>query len=47
VLALRDAVQLAVASGQHDRADMLLTEMHRIVDPALARRRGVPVRISA
>ena len=47
VLALCDAVQIAVANGQHDRADMLLTEMHRIVDAALARRRGVPVRISA
>jgi hypothetical protein len=37
VLALCDAVQIALANGQHDRAHMLLTEMHRIVDGALAR----------
>jgi hypothetical protein len=47
VLALCDAVQIAVAKGQHDRVNMLLKEMHAIVDPALARRSGVPLRISA
>jgi hypothetical protein len=38
--ALFDAVQIAVATGQHDRVDTLLKEMHAIVHPALARRRG-------
>ena len=47
VLALCDAVQIAVAKGQHDRANMLLKAMHAIVDSALARRSGVPLRISA
>jgi hypothetical protein len=46
VLALCDAIQVAVANGHHDRANMLLKEMHAIVDPALARRSGVPLRIS-
>jgi hypothetical protein len=47
VLALCDAVQIALANGQHDRADMLLTEMHRIVDLALARRGGIRARVTA
>ena len=41
VLALCDAIQVAVTKGQHDRADMLLKEMHAIVDSALARRSGI------
>ena len=40
VLALCDAIQIAVAKGQHDRANMLLKEMQAIVDTALARRHG-------
>jgi hypothetical protein len=44
VLALFDAVQIAVAKGQHDRADTLLKEMHAIVAQALAERRGTPAR---
>jgi hypothetical protein len=47
VLALFDAVQIAVANGQHDRVDTLLREMHAIVDPALARRGGTALAISA
>jgi hypothetical protein len=47
VLALCDAVQIALANGQHDRADMLLTEMHRIVDVALARRSGIRARVTS
>ena len=39
VLALCDAIQIAIAKGQRDRANMLLKEMQTIVDPALARRR--------
>src|SRR5438105_1959052 len=42
VLALCDAIQVAVASGQHERANALLQEMHVIVDAALARRRWSP-----
>jgi hypothetical protein len=38
VLALFDATQIAVAKGQHDRVDLLLKEMHAIVEAALARR---------
>ena len=47
VLALCDAVQIAVSTGQHDRVDMLLKEMHAVVDAALARRSAVALRISA
>jgi len=47
VLALCDAIQIAVAKAQHDRANMLLKEMHAIVDSALTRRSGVLRRISA
>ena len=47
VLALCDAVQIAVAKGQHDRVSMLLKEMHAIVDLALARRSRVPLRVVA
>jgi hypothetical protein len=32
VLVLCDAIQVAVARGQHDRANTLLQEMHAIVD---------------
>ena len=42
VLALCDAIQVAVAKGQRDRASMLLREMHAIVDPAVARRYTTP-----
>jgi hypothetical protein len=45
VLALCDAIQIAVAKGQHDRANVLLKEMHAIVDSTLARRNEVPPRI--
>jgi hypothetical protein len=47
VLALCDAIQIAVANGQHDQADSLLKEMHLIVDAALERRRRVLMRIGA
>ncbi len=47
VLALCDAVQIAVADGQRDRVNMLLKEMHSIVDAALARRSGMALRVSA
>jgi len=47
VLALCDAVQIAVSKGQHDRVNLLLKEMHAIVDAALARRSGMALRISA
>jgi hypothetical protein len=47
VLALCDAIQVAVAAGQHDRAHILLKEMQAIVDSALARRSGVPLQIGA
>jgi hypothetical protein len=47
VLALFEAVQIAVAKGQHDRVDTLLQEMHAIVDVALAKRRGIALAISA
>jgi len=46
VLALCDAVQIAVARGQQDRVNLLLREMHAIVDSALARRSGAPLRFS-
>jgi hypothetical protein len=45
--ALCDAVQIALANGEHDRVNLLLEEMRTIVDAALARRNGFPVRISA
>jgi hypothetical protein len=41
VLALCDAVQIAVAKAQRDRVHVLLKEMHAIVDAALARRSGM------
>ena len=47
VLALCDAIQVAVARGQHNQANMLLEEMRAVVDSALARRSGVPLRIGA
>ena len=47
VLALFDAIQVALADQQHDRVSILLREMHSIVDAALARRRRVGLRISA
>ena len=42
VLALCDAIQIAIAAGDHARVDTLLAEMHGIVDAALARRRRRP-----
>ena len=39
VLELCDAIQVALANEQHDRVNLLLTEMHAIVSSALARRR--------
>jgi hypothetical protein len=47
VLALFDAIQIAVEKGHDDRVSRLLKEMHVIVDAALARRRRWPARISA
>jgi hypothetical protein len=47
VLALCDAVQMAIAEGQHDRVAILLKEVRAIVDSALARRRETPLPISA
>jgi len=47
VHALFDAIQVAVDTGQPDRASMLLKEMHAIVESALARRSQVPLRIGA
>jgi hypothetical protein len=47
VFALFDAIQIAVAKGQHDRVNLLLEEMHAIVDAAIARRHRWPARISA
>jgi hypothetical protein len=47
VLALFDAVQIAVAKGQQDRVNVLLQELYTIVDSALARRSGVPMRLGA
>ena len=47
VLALFDALQIAIANGQHDRVDMLLEDMHAIVDPVLARRRRIALPITA
>jgi hypothetical protein len=47
VLALFDAIQIAVADGEHDRAGILLREIHAIVDASLVRRRGWPARMSA
>jgi hypothetical protein len=47
VLVLCDAVQIAVAKGQHCQANMLLKKVHAIVDSALARRSGMPLRIGA
>jgi len=42
VLALCDTIQIAVARGQHDRANALLQEMHAIFGAALSRRRCSP-----
>lgn len=47
VLALFDAVQIAVANGQQDTVDTLLKEMHAIVDSALARRGRIALPIGA
>lgn len=46
VLALFDAIQAAIAKGQHDRVSVLLSEMRTIVEPALARRNELPRRIA-
>ena len=47
VLVLFEAVQVALAKGQHDRVNVLLKQMHAIVAPALARRGRDRLRISA
>jgi len=47
VLALFDAIQVAITERQHDRVDLLLQEMRGIVQSALARRNEVPRRIRA
>lgn len=47
VLALCDAIQIAVAKDQRDRASVLLEEMHAIVDAALARRRDGAISVTA
>jgi hypothetical protein len=47
VLALFDAIQVAVTKGQHDRVSMLLREMRTIVESSVARRNEMPRRISA
>lgn len=39
VLALFDAIQIAVAGGEADRATMLLRDIRAIVDASLVRRR--------
>ena len=46
VLTLCDAIQ-SRRRGQHERANMLLKEMHAIVDAAVARRSAVSLRIGA
>jgi len=46
VFALYDAVQIALAKGDHDRVNLLLEHLHAIVDAALDRRRRFSVRIS-
>ena len=45
VFALYDAVQIALATGDHGRVNLLLEEMHTIVAAALARRSRFPVRM--
>jgi hypothetical protein len=45
VLALCDAVQIAVANGHREHAERLLQEMHEVVDSALARRNSVPASV--
>jgi len=47
VLALCDAIQIAIAKEQRDRVSILLEEMRVIVESALARRAGVSLRIGA
>ena len=47
VFALYDAVQIALAKGDNDRMNLLLEEMHTLVDAVLARRSRFPTRISA
>ena len=46
VLALFDAIQVAIAERKQDRASMLLQELHVIVGSALARRHDMPRRIN-
>ena len=46
VLALFDAIQVAITKGQHDRVSMLLSEMRTIVESALARRNEMSRRIA-
>jgi hypothetical protein len=47
VLALFDAVQVAITERQHEQVDVLLREMQVVVESALARRNQVPRRIRA
>jgi hypothetical protein len=47
VLALFDVVQVALAKGQDDQVSILLRQMRSIVDPVVARRRRVGLRMSA
>ena len=47
VSALYDAIQIALAKGDHDRVNLLLGEMHMIVNAASARRTRFPGRTSA
>ena len=47
LLAMFDAVQVALACGQRDRVSILLKGMRSIVVPALTRRRRVGLRTSA
>ena len=45
VLALGDAIHIALAEGRHDRVGILMKEMHAIVSAALARRARAERRI--
>ena len=47
VSALYDAIQIALAKGDHPCVNRLLFEMHAIVNAAFARRSRFPGRISA
>ena len=47
VAALYDAIQMALATDDCNRVNLLLLEMHTIVNAAFARRSRFPSRISA